>query len=82
MEKFGQYFNLKEKILIYEKKKEFKFTMFKIKDISIFALIKNNDIDYQNYFIVENRPNLNEFFDRVFDYYYNCSTPLIQFLNR
>lgn len=44
MEKFGQYFNLKEKILIYEKKKEFKFTMFKIKDISIFALIKNNDI--------------------------------------
>ncbi|MBY9005348.1 MAG: hypothetical protein KGD63_01165 [Candidatus Lokiarchaeota archaeon] len=57
----------------------FQFTMCKINNISVLSLVKNNDIDYQNYFIAE---NINEFFDRLYDYYHNLSNPLIQFLNK
>ena len=42
--------------------------------------MKDYDIDYQNYFIVENEPKLIEFFDILYQYYYEKSKPLKEYL--
>ncbi|MBN1216942.1 MAG: hypothetical protein JXA99_16085 [Candidatus Lokiarchaeota archaeon] len=76
---FENQYNIKEKIRIYDRN-FFQFTILKINEILIFSLIKDGDIDYHNYFIINDQPKLQEFFDSLYKYYYNLSKPLNDFL--
>ncbi len=78
--RFEEEFNFMDRVKIYDENYKFHFTLFKLNHIITFSLVKDNDIDYHNYFIVENNPKISLFFEKLYNYFNNRSKPLKEFL--
>ena len=71
--------DINKNFFIYEEIDTFKFTFFKFNDKIQFFFNEQNKM---RHFLVENNPKAIDFFDKVFNYYFNKSIPLADLINK
>lgn len=65
---------------IYDKVDRLNFTFFRFNHLLGAFLVKNDDIDYQNYMFIENNEGALEVFEKLFEHYWKNSKPLYEFI--
>lgn len=73
---------LKENISICEAVDKFNFIVFKYNQNVHIFLNKNNQFNFEQYFISENNKNIVNFYDSLFNHYLKQSIPLVDFLRK
>jgi predicted transcriptional regulator len=69
-----------EKFHIYDEIDRFNFCFFRFNDLLGIFLVKDDDIDFQNYIFIENNQGALKVFEKLFEYYWEDSKPLDQFI--
>ncbi len=72
--------SVKNRIRICEDIDKFQFTLFRYNQIVQFFLNEKDQVGIGHYFLIENNVHVVEFFNDVFDYYWQKSKPLTEFL--
>ncbi len=73
---------LKDNISICEIVDKFNFVLFKYNQNVHIFLNKNDQFNYDNYFIAENNKSIADFYDDIFNFYLKQSIPLVEFLKK
>lgn len=69
-----------EKFHIYDQIDRFNFCFLRFNDLLGIFLVKDDDIDFQNYIFIENNQGALGVFEKLFEYYWENSKPLDQFI--